>query len=543
MCAVLALQAYGSLIDYKKSKFEETAEDRAKMSSLAQYMEERWPRGDAGDRARHTLGLLFLKDNNFAEGIKKLSLISPNYADFTMSRYQLAAAALKADQDSSIEPIPGDRPGDYRKRALAALESMPESALGPNPNTNEFFVAGKANLGRELFKFKRFQQMDDLASALLNRLPSLRFSEDDEKDRANRNQLRYELVDVTLFARYGLADQAFQAGDHKRAAELLDPMVDRVAKAEDSQEKTNLQKNPQLATAMLSIALKSNIQLGKIDRTDLVLDVLDKVAADAGDANTTNILKLLAFLIRGQVEEVRKKSDKDALAKAIKGYSAILDKRVKKQQTLTPEFVRVLADCYASMEEHDRAAGVLAKVPAPKGKGNPDEERTYRAVQVDLIRELRRSKTNDNLQKARSLIDGILGPEKPPGWGRKDISVLKEQGKLLEDEKKYSDGFKHWTFLTRNLAKRATQDGRTKENYLECYYHMVFCFLKRGMDEPTKAKREKAIHQAAVQISQIEQSWEDFGSDASKKRFTELLASDKDLQEQYEAAKKAMKKK
>jgi hypothetical protein len=542
MSAVYALGAYGTLYDYKKSKFEDAAEDRARLFSLAHYMEERWPRGAAGDKARHMVGVLFLKDGNFAEGIKKLSLISPSYDSFILARYLLATNALKADQDSSIEPIAGDRPGDYRKRALAALQSMPDSALGPNPITNELFIAGKAILGRELFKFKRYQQMDDLANGLLGRLASLRFSDDDEKDRGTRNQLRYELVDLTLFARYGLADQAFQAGDHKRAAELLDGMIDRISKEENSQERSNLQKNPQLATAMLSIALKANILLGKVDRTEVVLDVLDKVTTEAGEANTTNILKLLAFLIRGQVEEVRKKGDKEELDKAIKNYSAILEKRIKKQKNLTPEFIRVLADCYSSMDEHEKAAAELAKVPEPKGKGNPDEERNYRAVQVTLARELRLSKTKENLQKARTVVDGLLGTKQKPNWGSKDIYVLKEHGKILEAEEKYSDGFKHWAYLTRNLAKKATQGGQNKENYLECYYHMVFCYLKLGLAEPTRGKRDNAIHTAAVQIAALERSWEDFGSDASKKRFTALLESDRDLKEQYEAAKKATKK-
>ncbi len=495
-----------------------------------------------GDLARHKVGLQFLKEGSYGEGLKKLALISRGYGDYTLACFQLADAALKADRDGSIEPVAGDRPGDYRKRALSALQSMPDSALGANPLTNQFFFSGKAILGREWFKYKRFTQMEELANGLLGRLASLRFNEDEAQDRTIRNQLRYELVDVTLFARYGLADQAFQAGDNQLAAKLLDAIVDQAAKAEETQEKINLQKNPQLATAMLSIALKANIQLGKIDRTDLVLDVLDKVAAEAGDANTTNILKLLAYLIRGQVEEVRKKGDKDALAKAIKGYAAILDKRIKKQQKLTPEFIRVLADCYSSMDQHDKAAAELEKVPEPKDKANVEEGRTFRAVQVTLISELRRSDTKENLAKARSLVDGLMGPVKTPNWGRKDIGVLKEHGKLLEKEEKYKEGYNHWMVLTRNLAKRATLGGQAKENFLECYYHMVFCFLKLGLAEPAKDKRDKAIHEAAAKIASLERSWEDFGSDSSKQRFTTLLASDQDLKEQYEAAKKKGRK-
>ena len=52
------------------------------------------------------------------------------------------------------------------------------------------------------------------------------------------------------FARYGLADAAFAAGDHAKVLVLLDPLVDAVTKSADSQEKTNLQKNQQLSSSI-----------------------------------------------------------------------------------------------------------------------------------------------------------------------------------------------------------------------------------------------------------------------------------------------------
>ena len=521
---------------------EDAGDERSRMFNLAQYMEERWPKGLPGEMARHFLGLQMLKENNYGEAIKKLDTIGPTYGSYTLVRFQIADAALKAEKESA-EPIAGDRPGDYRKRALSALSSMPESAIGGDPLTNQIYFSGKAMLGRELFKYRRYQEMFDLANGLLPRLTKLKFSDKEADDLTIRNQLRYELVDVTLFARYGLADEIFRGGDNVKAAALLDPLVDAAVK-EDSQERINLQKNPQLATALLSIALKANIQLGKIDRTDLVLDVLDKVT-DAGNGNTTDILRLLAFLIRGQVEEVRKKGDKESLAKAIKGYASILGKRIAKQKNLTPDFIRVLADCYSSMEEHEKAAGELAKIPDPKAKPGSDEEKKYRAIQIVMLRELRLSNKPEMLKKARTVLDGIMGTTAKPGWGLKEAAfrfhAMKEHGLLLELEKKYEgkDGaFAQWAKMSNNLVKVARdRGGLVKENYLECYYHMVYCYLQIGMEKPGKADRDKYIHKAALQIVQLERSWEDFGSDASKKRFQELLASNAALKEQYDAAK------
>jgi hypothetical protein len=411
---------------------------------------------------------------------------------------------------------------------------MPESALGPDPFTNQIFIAGKAILGRDLFRYKRFQQMDDLAGGLLARLDKLRFNDEDEKDKAIRNQLRYELVDITLFAKYGLANQAFEEADHEKVTSLLDPLVDRLSKADDSQEKSNLQKNSQLATAILSLALKSNIQLGKIDRTDLVLDALDKVGTEAGEGGTANILRLLAFLIRTQVEEVRKQNDKDALDKAIKGYTSILDKRIKKQKNVSPEFIRVVADCYSSMGEHAKAAEELAKVPDTKARPGTPEDKNYRAVQLMMIRELRLSDKSADLKKARKAMDVIMGTKARPGWGTKEYSALREQGQLLEAEKKFSDAFPNWANIVKILAKTANNSQQAKEYYLESYYHMIYSYLKSH----TGKDRKKAVHLTALKMSELERNWPDFGSDVSKKRFDELLAAEPELKKEYETIRK-----
>jgi hypothetical protein len=531
MAAVYALQAYSQLV-MKKGKFE-GGEDRLRMFNFARYMEDRWPKSLGGDIARHSVGLQLLREENFPEAIKKLSLITPSYSSYTIVCYQLAEGCFQAEK-ASLEPISSDRPGDYRKRAVLALESMPESALGADPLANYFYVSGKAKLGGEMYRYKRFQQMDDLAGPLLEKLAKLRFNEEEEKDRGARNQLRFELMNIKLFARYGLAADAFGTNDYARVVELTDPLVDAVAKDGDSQEKTNLQKNLQLGTALLMLALRSNVQLGKIERTDVVLDVLDKVSGEDG-GGTKNILRLLAYLIRGQIEEVRKKGDKDALQKAVKGYGDILDKRVKKQKIVDTEFIRVLADCYSSMEKHAEAAAELEKVPAPKAG---EDEKSYRLVRLALVRELRLSDTKENLKKSRTILDEAMGTVKKPNWGRTDILALKEQGQLLEGEKQYGEAFSLWSGLVKKLAPAAQKGGAAKEHFLECYFHMILCYVKVGLTKAGADERDKQLLLAAKKIVDLERDWEDFGSEASKKRFLELFAQEPALKQQYDTVKR-----
>jgi hypothetical protein len=546
--AIYALEAYPRLIaetqkaladpdSKEKVSEEDVTRERNAMFRLARYMEERWPREQAGDKARHEIGLQLLREKNYAEGIKRLAAVSPGYSQYALAQWQLAGGAFEAAKES-VEPITGDRPGDYRRRGLAALASIPESALGHDPETNAVYVRAKAIVVQEWYKAKRFKDMEGLLGSLLARLPKLRLGRDEAEDAKVRAELRGGLVAIGLFSRYGQAEVAFNAGDHKTVLALLDPLVDQLNKDEATPEKAGLKGDPRLAMAMLAMALKSNIQEGKIDRTDAALDALDKVSGEGGDGGANNILKLLAFLIRQQVDDLRKKGDKEDLAKAVKGYTAILDKRIRKQKDLTPEFIRVLADCYASMGQHAKAAGELAKVPPPKAKDGP-EVLNYKAVQLLQVRELRLAGGKNHLKEASKLMDAVMGTVKSPGWGRRDLNALIEQGKLLEAKAEYPQGFGLFANLVKQLVRRAGTDPRLKERYLECHFHMVRCYLKNGLHKgKSKAERDKVLRTAARQILDLEKSWDGFGSDSSKKRYDEMFEEYPELWKMHEALKK-----
>jgi hypothetical protein len=534
MSAVYALQAYGQVVSQNKDA-EDAPELRSRMFSFAGYMEDRWPTTIAGEIARHSIGLQLLREENFREAIKKLSLIGPGYGSYTLVCFQISDACAKAEK-ASLEPIIGDQKGDYKKRALQALLRMPDSALlSGDPLTNQLFISGKATLGRELFRFKRFQQMNDLAAAYLARIDKLTFNDDKEKNLAILNQLRFELVDVKLFASYGLADAAFQASNHELVLEILDPLVDAPA---DSQEKTNLQKNPTLGTGLFILALRSTIQLGKIDRTDAVLNAIESVSGEEG-AGDTKILKLLSFLIRGQVDEIRTRNDKVALATAVDGYVKILKKRTAKAKAKsTPELIRAVADCYSSMGRHAEAAAQLEKTPDPKAKPGTDEEKSFHRVQLLLSQEYRLSKDKANFAKARKLMNAIMGDAKTPDWGRKDLLALIENGNLLEAEEKYADAFALWKNLVRRLQSQIGNPA-VKAKFLDCYFHMILSYYKDGMTKAGKDERDKVTAEATIQLANFEKSYgEDFGNEAVKKQVDELLAKEAALKAAFEASRK-----
>jgi hypothetical protein len=539
LAACYALDAHGRLLAQRKAEFasaEELAEDRAGMFRWGRYMEERWPREHAGDMARHEIGLLLFRDENDAEAIKKLSTITPEYANLTRARFLLSSACFRAIK-GKVEPITGDRAGDYRRRAIAALESLPASALGTDPDTNFFYLSGKSTLIGEWYHFARYKDMEALANSLLKTLKGnkVRLSFNAEDDRAKRAALRNELVSMKLYASYGQANAAFAAEDYAEVVKILDPLVAEVRKTEDTPEKVALKNNQFLATPMLSLSLKANIQLGKIKKTDEALDALDAVTGEGGN---NSVLQLLATLIRIQVAELRKSGDAVTLKKAIKGYTGILDKRIAKQKKLTPDFLLVLADCYTSMGEHGKAAGELAKVVI--GKDTPDAERLSKVVPLKLVRELRLSKVKKNLKKAAREMEKIMGPPGgKPGWGRRNLEALREYGYLLEAQTKYSDAIVVWAPLVKQLAPKAQTDPRLKEIFLECYYHLVLSYYRHGLTLSTKDARDKSLALAAGRIVEFEKAWgADFGGDVSKQRFDELFTEAPALRKAYLAARK-----
>jgi hypothetical protein len=424
---------------------------------------------------------------------------------------------------------------------VEALRRIPDGVAGPDPSTNYVYVLAKTRLARELFKEKKYKEMEELASALRDKLPGLALDADKAGHEKRHEQARSELADITLYAKYGLADAEFAKGNHAAVVKLIDPLVQEVNEGNLPQVKKNLQ----LAMALFSMGLKSNVQLGKLPQTRAVLKALQATTAEnEGDAaGVTGILKQLVGLIYQQVAELRKKGDKGNLKKAVEGFTAILDDLGKQQKAPTTEFMLLLAQCYGSMEQHEKAAALLEKVPAPgpaAGAAAPDPEavRLHRGVQILLIRQLRLTGDKDKIARATKLLDEVLGSKEKPGWGARDLGALKERGFLLEASGQYAEAYtKVWVSLVRQLVRVANTDNTKKEHYLECYYHQVYCYYKHAQGYSDAGKKAAALKAAAVQVVQLEKNWEGFGSDASKKRFTELLDKEADLKKEYEQLK------
>jgi hypothetical protein len=530
MAAAYALQAYAQLISQRErdnASPEELQTDRQKMLALAAYAEERWPRELAGNMARHQVGLALLRDQKqakeaadqsrlLAEAVAKLGAVGKDYPSYILVQYQLADACLQAERDN-LEPARDHKPGDYRQQALAALTALPDPGADAAPAVCQVFVMGKIKLAWEMYKDKQTEAMLRLGDDLAKKLPRL------PMDDAARQQMQANVADVRLFGIGSLAEADFTKGRYAEVAARLDPMAAAINTPDSNPDNKliagELKKNLQLGSALLSMDLRANIQLGKLDRVETILKAVQALTADGDSASgTTKILQTLVFVIKQQVDELDKKGDKENKEKAITGFTKILDKVAEQPDKLELQPRLLLAQCYANMDRHRKAADLLITVATSTEKG----------AQLMYARELRLAK---DLEKAREVVSEILGTAKNPGWGARNVDALLEDVSLMEDEGKYDKAALKANDIVRRLLPNVTRDNALKEKYFEAYYHVVYAFLKYGQGQSDAAQKEKTLRRAAAQAVELDKKWPNFGGDASAKRFNDLLSKEPDFKE------------
>jgi hypothetical protein len=531
LAAIYALDALGQDLARREREgatADDLKEDRQHLLRLASYMEQCWPHEVAGDVARFQAAVVLLRDKEprYAEIIRRLEQVTPTFPGYARAQWELAQAALQAERDRA-EPMPGDKAGGYRARALAALARIPEPAAD-DPQAVRIWLLARVRLTREMFAARKFKQMEQSATELRALLPKVRTDADDKRNEVIRKQLADEVEELLLYAKYGLAEAAYTAGKYARVAGLLDPVV----KEFDAGKLPAMRRNVQLGLVLLGMDLRANVQVGRLEPARAVLKPLQALSAEAGaDTGASTVLAQLAVLIQQQVDDLRKKGNKENLDRAVANFTKLLGDVAKGTTNPSPRSVVQLARCYSNMDQHQKAAELLQAVPPPKPGGDVN---LYHGIRLMLVRELRLAK---DVPKAKALLDEIIGTKDRHGWGYRDISALKERVCLLEEEGDYTAAARLANGLVRQLLPRVSTDNAMKEHYLEFYYHVAYSFYKYGQTQQDPAAREKAVREAAHQIVELEKKWDNFGSDASRRRFTELLAREAPLKEQYDQLK------
>jgi hypothetical protein len=521
--AIYALHSYAQIVaEPEKAKVaaEDAKDYRDKLRALAEFTKKNWPADNPGDVARHELGLLDIREENYPAAVEELSGIRPGYAGAVYSQYQLAMAALEADK-RGLKPAGSDK-RTWEQRALDALNKLPELPRNADPSTAYIYAMARLKQGQLLYTAKKYDEIAKIADPLLQRLPDLKFDTDDQ-----REQARSGVSTLSLLAKYGKASEAYGAKRYDEVIQLLGPVLGEADKLPE------FKTNPQLRWAILGLLLRSDIQQQKLDDAQKVLDVLQKLSEEGGlGGGGVETLKQLAQLLKGQVEEIRRKQP-DQLPNTIAAFSKFLDTLTKQQErggALPPEALLILQDCYSSLDNHKRAADMLRAFPDPKDNAAQKERETWQVIQVMLLRQMR---LDNQTEDAKKMLEKLLATP----WGPKNLELQKEKVFLDMAPGSFMKAAKGWDALVKALVAKITQPGM-KDQYFECYYWLVVCLYRHAQDLP-EAKRPAAIKQAANFITTLEAKWPDLGGDVSKARFTDLLEKEPPLKEQYDLLKKA----
>src|SRR5262249_1281315 len=152
---------------------------------------------------------------------------------------------------------------------------------------------------------------------------------------------------------------------------------------------------------------------------------------DAGN-NTTQTLVQIIQMLKDQIQEIRRKGDKEKLAKTIASFAVFLDALAKNQEkNKTPEITLLLSTGYASVDNPKKPAQISEasrkappeEPPAPTKKGEaPSLDRArFELITVSHIRALRQS---GQVAEAWKQMDEITeAKEGKPGWGTKNLEA------------------------------------------------------------------------------------------------------------------------
>ncbi len=532
--AIYALVAYGQLLgkrerdaaDPKALKDDpEYTDEKTRMLSLARFMVQRWPQERAGDLARHEIALHLLRDEKEAEAIEELAAITPSYPSYIRTQFLLARAAL---QQSAQDADKGD-PKGYKQRALTALRTLPEPPPASDSETNGEYIQARLLLALELVKAKQLTEADKVLAALAPKLASLKLDNDPGKENKKRREFENGMIQLSLHSSVLQANADFKAAKYKETAGRLDSLIDKFNAGQLPQL-----RDSGLGQSVVALDLRANVQLNNMTRARAAIKALQALQTDKGaekNDNTTAILAQLVNLITRQVEELRKKDDKDSLQKAKSGFTAILNEVAGGQKKPTPMLAFLLARCYAGMDEHKKAVDLLLPFAATTDSADVP---LHHAIQLLLVQEYRQLKETD---KARELLDEILkGKDGKPGWGAKNLDAQKVRIQLMEDREDYVNAARLCDSYINQLVRRL-DDNKLREHYFEFYYHLVYCIVKHGQRQDNADKKSKILRDAAQRLVALEKRQGGFGAEESKKRFDELLEKESDLREQYNALK------
>jgi tetratricopeptide (TPR) repeat protein len=170
--------------------------------------------------------------------------------------------------------------------------------------------------------------------------------------------------------RHGLAQIAYRAGDYNRVLSpaVALPVVEAVRARGKGNNDPIVLKDERVICNLLGLAMRADVQVGKVPEALDVLGLLLRVRPEKGAIDPAGP-ELETFIreLREQVKTLKAAKDEKKLAETVKNFSLFLNKLKDEQARLNQKSDLIfLANCYASLGQHDTAVKYLEKIERPK---------------------------------------------------------------------------------------------------------------------------------------------------------------------------------
>ena len=573
LAAAYALQAYGASIAERETKLQKPPElageftdnsgtkidaaayrklldeERGQMLIFAAYCEKNWSKDLAGNLARHQIGMMQIRNEKLVEAIKVLNSITSEYPSFSSVQYLIADESLKA-HTAKVDPFADAAKGEtapvaWFERGMTALRNISEGSGAADQN--RLFYQARTRLSLELYREKKYVEIETLVAPLLKKVADTTFHDDAKVNEDIRVHYRAQLNKARLLSRVGLADVDFKAGQFEKVAAIVDPVLTDLKNDVIPPGKSDPLIG-QALQALLSMGLQANVQLGKLDKVKLVVEVYGKaVGEDPAAVAVPEVLKRLVPIIRTQIDKA--KSDPAALDRAVAAFTSILDDlhRQQKKQPPPPEFLLVMSQCYGSMKKSEEALKMLKSITKPRDD-DMEGQRIYQSSCLVRMRLLRQMAEKDSKNKeayvkeASDLLNECMGTKEKPGWGAKSIEAHMERMYLYELEGQTGAGFNKAQDLVKVLSAKGVNPN-TLNYYLECCYYEVYFLNENGKNLLPQRTGADRIAKAAGLIIDLEGKYKDYGTPEMEAKFKKLINYDKntELRNAYQAARNIKK--
>ncbi|MBX7102950.1 MAG: hypothetical protein K1X57_02640 [Gemmataceae bacterium] len=574
--AVYALQAYATILSESKSRgapADEVAADTRRLQAFAERVltNAAWKDEPETDAARLQLGTLFLESNQFRESVAMLADIKPSFSAYPLACYWLGVATQRA--------VGREQPGSPAEKksvlssSVSTLESLPNPTPGLSVETILASYQAKLQLANLLLlsgeDIANYDRVEKIGTRMKRQLPELM-----EKSDPAYLQLETEAERIRLT---GLAGQAYllvRARKYDSAIALLAPVASDVSKNSELWKASPAKSEPwflaflQTHREIAVLSVRANILSGKSDGIKSDIGNMSRLAVENSRSAVQDTMLRLVLDLNRDLEGFKKAGDLPAQKRVEEGLQVFLGELAKPTE-LTPEGRTSLAQGYMAVGRPDKAIELLTAIPPP-ADGDEAAVRNYRFARLSLARAYRLAK---QFGQAKAILREILGTPGQKGWGFDSFEVRVEAISVLQDEGQFASAAR-MAVDEQNKLNRAVQEYAAKkdlvrknrdeaksnpaaaaklneqadlaendlqrlaplrERFFE-YYLLEIRAMVRGAQRSGDSKAAETYARLATRLAKLERGQPDWGGDALKSQFRDLILSEPELRSKFTAA-------